>query len=234
MIKKNIEVIVLVYKSIKYLDHIYSQLKEIIVDRWKVNVRIVANDAISDVIKKLNMLDINKTIYFDQYPNAYYLERVYRCLNFAGQTSLYDNICFVNSDMVFGDKWLDNLLKYHNGRNIPCSRLVESGKLQSGLYGISKNFGRHPDEIDYNGWTNYVQVIKKDKIENGGLYMPCVFETKTFVNSGMYPEGNLVVNGKIISGDHYFFYNILKNMRHITVFDSIVYHIQEGEMDDLC
>ena len=71
--------------------------------------------------------------------------------------------------------------------------------------------------------------------------MPCVFETQRFIESKMYPEGNIYHNGigklgiMIKSGDAYYFQNILENkydMKHITVFDSLVYHIQEGEKDE--
>ena len=37
------------------------------------------------------------------------------------------------------------------------------------------------------------------------------------------------------AGDDYFFHNVLEakhNMKHITVFNSLVYHIQEGEKDE--
>lgn len=56
----------------------------------------------------------------------------------------------------------------------------------------------------------------------------------------MYPEGNIYDDGIgtlgrfVKSGDAYYFDDILRvkyNMKHITVFDSLVYHIQEGEKD---
>ena len=67
------------------------------------------------------------------------------------------------------------------------------------------------------------------------------FEKDKFVLSGMYPEGNVystgigTVSGYMVqSGDDYFFKKLEKqfNMKHITVFDSLVYHIQEGEKDE--
>ena len=71
--------------------------------------------------------------------------------------------------------------------------------------------------------------------------MPCIFNKEQFISSGMYPEGNIyndgigTCNGSVIlTGDNYFFYEILEkkfSMKHITVMDSIVYHIQVGEMD---
>ena len=82
-----------------------------------------------------------------------------------------------------------------------------------------------------------------DETHNGGLFMPCVFETKRFIESGKYPEGNVYHNGIgtinnggifVKSGDAYYFDDILNKkygMKHITVFNSLVYHIQEGEKD---
>lgn len=240
-IRKNIEIIALIFKSLDYLDLIYNELKsdKCKVDGWDVSIRIVANDATPEVLEKLKTLDIPYTIYNDDKPNDYYLNRVYRCWNFAGQTSKSDNICFVNSDMVFSENWLGNLLKYHDGINIPCSLLVESGKLLSGKHAISKDFGKEPSKIDYNNWDTYVKNTIRPVSSDGGLFMPCIFEKERFLESGMYPEGNIYDNGVgtlgrfVASGDAYYFNKLMNDygMRHITVFDSMVYHIQEGEKD---
>jgi hypothetical protein len=238
---KNIEIISLIFKSIDYLELIYNELKsdKCKVDGWNINVRIVANDATQEILDKLKTLDIPYTIYNDPKPNDYYLNRVYRCWNFAGKTSEYDNICFVNSDMVFSDGWLDNLLKHHNGINIPTSRLVESGKMMSGTHGFSFNCGRNPKNIDFELWEKVNTSMREDKTYSGGLYMPCIFTKNRFIESGMYPEGNIysdgvgTLNGFVQSGDDWYFRKLEKeyNMKHITVFDSLVYHIQEGEKD---
>jgi|LakMenEpi03Aug12_release.lakeMendotaPanAssembly.Ray.scaffolds.fasta_scaffold12554_5 hypothetical protein len=241
-IKKNVEVISLIFKSIDYLDLIYNEMKsgKSNVDGWDITFRIVANDATPEIIEKLKSLDIPHTIYNDPKPNDYYLNRVYRCWNYAGQTSESDNICFVNSDMVFSDGWLTNLLKHHDGINIPCSRLVESGKLLSGLHAVSVNCGITPKEINYDEWNKCVNELSEPIIDNGGLFMPCVLEKKRFLESGMYPEGNIYNNGIgnlgnfVKSGDAYYFDDILSSrygMKHVTIFDSLVYHIQEGEKD---
>jgi len=65
--------------------------------------------------------------------------------------------------------------------------------------------------------------------------MPCAIYKNLFVESGGYPIGNRTEkSGKITPGDKIFFYEKLKSMgiEHYTVNDSIVYHIQEGEMDE--
>tara|TARA_R110000868_G_scaffold387460_7_gene656058 strand:- start:4450 stop:5178 length:729 start_codon:yes stop_codon:yes gene_type:complete len=241
--KKNVEIISLIFKSIDYLELIYNELKsnKCKVNGWDVSLRIVANDATQEILDKLKTLDIPYTIYNDPKPNDYYLNRVYRCWNFAGETSEYDNICFVNSDMVFSNGWLENLLKHHDGINIPTSRLVESGKMGSGTYGLSINCGKHPNNIDFELWEKVNTTIREDKIYSGGLYMPCILEKTRFLESGKYPEGNIypdgigTLNGWVVqSGDDWYFRKLESNygMKHVTVFDSLVYHIQEGEKDD--
>lgn len=242
MKKNNIEIISLIFKSCDYLELIHKELKSenCKVEGWDISLRIVANDATPEVISKLKSLDIPYTIYNDPKPNDYYLNRVYRCWNYAGQTSESDNICFVNSDMVFSEDWLKNLLKHHDGINIPCSRLIESGKMLSGAHAISHNCGRKPKEINFSVWSDVVRNTKSDEVRDGGLFMPCIFETKRFVESGMYPEGNIysdgvgTLNGFVQSGDDWYFKKLTKDygMKHITVFDSLVYHIQEGEKDE--
>ena len=143
--------------------------------------------------------------------------------------------------MVFSTDWLTNLLKHHNGVNIPTSKLVESGKMMSGTHGVSFNCGRHPNSINYELWGQITSQLKKDEIHNNGLYMPCVFEKTRFIESGLYPEGNIYKDGigtlrrdgTIQSGDDWYFRKLedVYGMKHITVFDSLVYHIQEGEKD---
>ena len=242
--KNNIEIISMIYKSIDYLDFIYHELKSsnCYVDGWDVKLRIVANDATDSVLEKLKNLDIVFSVYNDPKPDDFYLNRVYRCWNYCVESSKYDNVCLVNSDMAFSKNWLNNLLKHHDGINIPCSRLVESGKMPSGLHGISNDCGKHPSEFNSQEFERYVGDISEEKIEHGGLFMPVVFNRKRFLKSGKYPEGNIYKGGIganhtrfIKSGDAYFFNDILENkfgMKHVTAFDSVVYHIQEGEIDE--
>lgn len=240
-INKNLEIIGLIFKSLDYLDLLESQLKNDFckAEGWNIAVRIVANDANEKILNKLKNLNINYSIYKDSKPNDYYLNRVYRCWNYCGLTSRYDNICFVNSDMVFTKDWISNLLKHHDGINIPTSRLIESGKMPSGIHGISIDCGKSAKQIDYNKLSQVSKSISENKILEKGLYMPCIFEKSRFLESGMYPEGNIyrdgvgTLNGFVQSGDDWYFKKLetLYNMKHITAFDSLVYHIQEGEKD---
>ena len=108
------------------------------------------------------------------------------------------------------------------------------------------NLGRAPKEFNKELWKEVSRAmtlhVRLNKIREGGLYMPCVFNKELFTKSGMYPEGNIyadgagTLNGPVIkSGDDYYFKDVLEskfNMKHVTVFDSLVYHIQEGEKDE--
>tara|TARA_Y100001963_G_C6792643_1_gene456523 strand:- start:4450 stop:5211 length:762 start_codon:yes stop_codon:yes gene_type:complete len=247
----NIEVITLVYKSVDYLRFIVGQFKNgsCEVEGWDVGFRVIANDATDEVLSELEQIDIPYTIFNSIDPEEFYLNRVYSAYNFSAHSSSYENVCMVNSDMAFGRDWLANLLKHHDGNNIPCSRLVESGKMASGSHGINlgnQHFGRSPKDFDETSWEEFSESVKQDGIVTGGLYMPCVFNTKRFIDAGAFPRGNLFnIDGTIevghannkpfyMSGDAFFFSEILEKkfgMKHITALDSIVYHIQEGEKD---
>ena len=77
--------------------------------------------------------------------------------------------------------------------------------------------------------------------------MPCLVEKQRFIEAGMFPRGNIFLeeDGTIVAGypndrpvfkagDDFFFHDVLEakyGMRHITPFDSLVYHIIEGEKD---
>jgi hypothetical protein len=243
----NIEVISLIFKSVQYLEFVVDQFKSGIcdVEGWNVGYRIVANDATQKVLDALSRIDIPYSIFNNPDADEYYLNRVYRAYNYCITSSEYDNVCLVNSDDVYCKDWLANLLKHHDGVNIPCSRLIESGKLESGMHGINlgnNHFGRHPSNFNWEGWGEYAEKIKEDRIEPGGLYMPCVLSKKLAIESGLYPIGNLYNTGFgmygnhfLRAGDDYYFHEILEaefGMKHITVFDSPVYHIIEGEKDE--
>jgi hypothetical protein len=123
--------------------------------------------------------------------------------------------------------------------------LIESGKMGSGRHGIIQNFGKTCNEFKnrFDEWLIWADNFKEDKAVSGGLYMPVIFEKQRFIESGMYPEGNIYSGGKAGSmignvtrtADEFFFNEVLCKkfgMKHTTVFDSLVYHIQTGEKDE--
>jgi hypothetical protein len=240
-----VEIIGMIYKSSKYFQLLNSQLLKEHGKRYKeyeIVCKIVANDPNQIIIDLLSDSKniVPYIIYSDKNPKDFYLNRVYRCWNFAGKISSAEIICFVNSDMVFSPYWIERLLDNFKD-NIPCSRLVESGKLLSGDYAITKNFGQTAGDIMFDKWEKFAVENTEQKILKGGLFMPCLFTKEVFVKSGMYPEGNIykdgagTLNGPVLmSGDKYYFDSLEKiyELKHVTIFDSLVYHIQEGEKDE--
>jgi hypothetical protein len=179
--------------------------------------------------------NLSHLIFENKDKNEHYLSRVYRAWNYGGFNAPGDIIVFVNSDMAFSDGWLDNLLKNLTKNRIVCSRLVESGKMPSGKYGISKNFGQTYKEYQEERFQEYAKEVSRSELRKGGLFMPCAIYKDLFIKSKGYPIGNRKEpDGSETSGDYILFYEKLKPMgvEHFTAFDSIVYHIQEGEMDD--
>ena len=255
-IVKNVEVVTFIYKSVEYLDHIYSQLREYgKADGWDVGIRIIANDATDAVLKRLYELDVPFSVYNNPDPSGFYVNRTLRAFNYAVQSSHYNNVCVVNSDMAFSEGWLDNLLKHHNGVNIPCSRLVQPKALPCGWNGVERDFGNHPDNLKLYKFETYVKRLAEDRVRRGSALLPAVFERARFLEAGGYPEGAVFEGGLVADdstklvhqyapdspvvfykpSDVFFHQNVLEQkygMKTLTVCDSIVYHIGQGEKNE--
>jgi len=235
VLEKNLSrvtVVCLVYKSISYIDFVWNSFKKYTAN---ADFLFVANDATEKVKSYLKEKNLPHLIFENEDKDEFYLNRVYRAWNFGGFNAPGEIIVFVNSDMAFSPDWLENLVKNLNKKRIVCSRLVESGKILSGRYAIMKNFGETYKEFNDEAFQKYAQKIKKPELHKGGLFMPCAVYKDVFIKSGGYPIGNRKEqDSSETSGDFILFYEKLKPMgvEHYTVFDSIVYHVQEGEMDE--
>jgi hypothetical protein len=225
---EKVSVMSLIYRSTKYMDFLAKSFNRHTANN-NAELWFVGNNATEEVkehAKEMgyNFLDFRTPYNQEKYPKN--ISDIYRAWNYAGFQSHGDIIVFVNSDMQFSRDWLPNLLKYLTRKTIVCSRLVESGRLPSGKHCIVKNFGRSPETFRRTDFEIYVEDIRKDKVMEGGMYMPCAIYKDVFDRSGGYPEGN--IGG--IPGDKIFFSKLnLMGVKHITSFNSIVYHIQLGE-----
>jgi len=233
---QKITVVALIYKSINYLNFVYDSFRKYTegIDK-NVEFLFIANDPTDEIVSYLKNNNIQHLIFRNKDPNEYYLNRVYRAWNYGGFNAPGDIIVFVNSDIAFSSSWLINLLKNIREDRILTSRVIEPGKLEQSKYAIKKNFGTTYSKFDDESFQKFANVISKNKIVSGNQdFMPCAIYKDIFVKSGGYPIGNRTEkSGKITSGDWVFFYENLKllGIKHYCVFDSIVYHIQEGEMD---
>ncbi|MDO9399731.1 MAG: glycosyltransferase [bacterium] len=237
----------LIYKSVDWLKFVYEQ----ILKYTNLNDKefyFIANDACPEVI---NYLQNNYIPYYifnntDKQKQEWYINNVYRAYNYAAKVAKGDFIVFINSDMAFSPNWFENLISNYNGYNCIASRLIESGKLSAGNYGIEKNFGKNISSYKEAEFQQYAQLISEKSIKNNGLFMPLLIKKEHFENVGGYPEGNIKLNSNIfnpqiaekgetniISGDNVLIQKLKTiNINHQTSFNSMVYHFQCGERDE--
>lgn len=235
----------LIYKSVEWLDFVYKQLLKY-TDLKDVEFYFVANDASENVIKYLKNNHIPHYIHQNSKSNKdeWYINNVYKAWNFAVHVAKGDLVVLINSDMSFSTGWLDALIAAYDGNNVISSRLVESGKLRSGIHGIEKNFGKDISGYKEKNFLTFANSISKKKIVEGGLYMPILLRKNHFLKVNGYPEGNLKKNADIFSndiaskkeeqvpGDKVLIQKLKTiDVKHVTAFNSIVYHFQEGEKD---
>jgi len=238
-------IVCLVYKSTQWLQFVYNQILKY-TDLSDKEFYFVTNDATPEVVQYLKDNYIPHYVFNNnkEQKKEWYINNVYRAWNFAAKKAQGDYIVFINSDMAFTPKWLENLTSALNGSNCVASRLVESGKLKSGQYGIEKNFGRTTSQYKESAFQSYADTIRENNVQNGGLFMPLLIKKKDFLRVGGYPEGNIkkgsdIFSPKIakqgdplISGDAVLMQKLATvGIRHQTTFSSLVYHFQCGEMD---
>jgi hypothetical protein len=208
----------------------------------------VANDANDKVLLYLKDNNIPHYIHnnTEEQKKEWYINNVYRAWNTAGRVAKGEYVVFINSDMAFTPGWLDSLFANKDDKLIITSRLVERGVLGSGLYGIECNFGNVPDDYKEDHFIEYTRSISEKKLMPGGLYMPCLIRKSVLEQINYYPEGNIIpysdiynptyakVGEPCIPGDQVFIKKLNAiGITHVTDFNSIVYHFQEGEMRDV-
>lgn len=238
-------IICLIYKSVDWLKFVYEQVLKY-TDMEDKEFFFIANDANDEVLNYLHNNYIPHYVFENtpQQKEEWYINNVYRAYNFSVKKAKGDFLIFINSDMAFTPCWFDNLWKAYNGLNCVSSRLVESGKLKSGQYGIEKDFGRNHDSYLEKDFQQYAASAALSKVKDGGLFMPLLIRKKHFENVGGYPEGNISPESNIfkpviaksgdpiISGDNILMKRLhTQGIIHQTALDSIVYHFQCGEFD---
>lgn len=243
--KPKFSIVCLVYKSIAWLDFVYEQVFKY-TDMTDKEFFFVANDANETVLNHLRENYIPHYIHTNtpEQQAEWYVNNVYRAYNFAASKAQGDFIVFINSDMAFTPGWFDHLWQAYNGTNCVVSRLVESGKLPSGQYGVEKNFGRDYQTYQEKHFQQYASELAEAKVADGGLFMPLLIRKEHFQKAGGYPEGQVLrgtnlyrpviaKRGEVcLSGDTVLMVKLKAiGIRHQTAFNSIVYHFQWGELD---
>jgi hypothetical protein len=236
----------LIYKSTRWLQFVYDQVRKH-TDLSNAEFYFVANDANEYV---LNYLKDNKIPHYihnntEEQKKEWYINNVYRAWNTAIRVANGEYVVLINSDMAFTPNWLDSLIKNYDDTKMVTSRLVERGVLRSGQYGVEKNFGNVPGDYDERGFHQFAKQIASNHTMPGGLYMPMLIKKEYLERINYYPEGNITTDSNIfnpryakkgedcIPGDKVLVMKLnTLGIQHVSDFNSIVYHFQEGEMRD--
>jgi hypothetical protein len=246
-----VTIVCLIFKSDIWLEFAYGQLLQLAreFDRGEVELLFVANDATSEVLDFLEKNHIPHKVFAGRKtPDEWYINSVYRAYNFGVQQAKGELVYLVNSDMAFSPSSLRNLVHSHNRMQMTVSRLVERGILESGEHGVERDFGSSPKNYRQKDFHRYAKKIESREVLDGGLFMPSIFSREEFLSMGGFPEGNLQpasldtyleggspdfarAGEPSVPGDRAFVQKwILSGGAHKTVFGSIVYHFQEGEL----
>ena len=230
-----ISIACLIYRSIEYLRFVKRGVERNtpMLRSGEAEFYFVCNNATEEVKNYLKENDIPHYVFETepQPPYAYNIGYIYRAWNFAVKVAKGDVVVLLNSDMYPAKGWLEALVGWLDERRVITSRLVESGRLPSTLpHVIVRDFGRSPKEFRESEFEEYAAKVKLPVLKSGGAYMPLAIHRSVFMLAGGYPHGN--IGG--IPGDKIFFERLSSlGVEHYTAFDSICYHIQEGESSEV-
>ncbi len=164
--------------------------------RWLV----VANDATKEVSS-----DHRITVdWQNENSNEHYIARVYRAWNEGVLNAATQWVILLNNDMAFSDWAIDELIeqKRLNRKSLPCSLLVENGRIPSGMPDFVKDFGTTPETFRMDDFRRHADGIRvRGQVTSGKLYQPVLLDRQEFFDLAGYPDGN--VGG--ISGDKILF-----------------------------
>ena len=219
-----VTLVTLIYRDTRWLDFVMRSVessKQNTAYRWCV----VACDATEEVRN-----DPRVTVdYRSADPSEYYLNRVYAAWSEGVLNSPTQWCILTNSDMFFSDHAVDALVyeKRENANSLPCSLLVENGRINSGMPEHVRDFGTNPENFRSSEFLKHADTLRQTgKTEPGRLFMPVLFDRQEYLDMGLYPLGN--VGG--VSGDKILFDKYQKaGFDWVTCLGSVVAQLQEGE-----
>lgn len=247
-----VSIISLVYRSPLLADFVYQSVQKFtpMIKSGAAEFFFVANDPTIGLLNHLiecnypHVVNWNKQ-YSDDEMFAYgygvpeYISRVYRGYNEGVRKAKGDYVVLINSDNYFSKDWLENLLKYSDRTRVISSTLVERMHPLFNIFpgAVHGEFGCSVKGFDEGAFLAFAEKIRKTGLKSGGAYMPTLFHKDVIIEAGLFPSGNIAgSNFKDVAryGDEAFF-DILASLgvHHYTSLDSIVYHLKEGEMDDI-
>lgn len=248
-----VTVVCLIYKSTSWLEFAYRQMLKLSrqFPKGSVELLFVANDPSEEVVDFLKDNFVPHVVHRGRKdPDEWYINSVYRAYNFGVSQVKTPYAYLINSDMAFHSQALRSIMRVASDSALVASRLIELGRLPSGQYGVEKDFGKNPKSFRENDFQKYAERLRRNKVVDGGLFMPLLVNVDTFSRLGGFPEGNILEEdldkyisnktfriaqkgAQLVPGDQAFMLRAESlGVKHQTMFDSIAYHFQEGELRD--
>ena len=248
----DVTIISLIYRSPEYAKGLYERLQQVTPSMKSGTTKFyfVANNANQATLTALeknqiphfvfNTPDLDEQEHFDLgFAKPVYIGRVYAGYNYGIQQCKSKFVVLINSDMVFGPNWLEELLAFEDGSSVVSCTLVERNHPKFGTFpgAIKGSFGSSFRNLKWNPWVSFCHTLSTQNREysNGGAYMPALFRTEWFTDISLYPEGNIRGESGAYSdvsqyGDEFLFSKLHgAGIRHITSPKSFCYHFKEGE-----
>lgn len=241
----------LIYRSAAFADSTYQSLMEYTPHLHDGRARFffVANDATAGLKQHLRnkrypfVCQENKKISDEElhkigFAGPEYIRRVYKGYNRAIKES-DEELILINSDMQFSPGWLDSLENAYHENRIVTSTLVERWQQKFGSretgpkYFVEADFGSHPSNFNKSAFYTFSHNIKGQGTRPGRHYACVMMNRSKALEAGLYPEGNLFSWYGTAYGDQVFFARLNTiGVEHVESVGSIVYHFNEGEMED--
>ena len=156
--KPLVTLISLIYCSVEWLEFEYAELLKVAryFAEGSIEILFVANNPTSDVLSFLQENLIPHVVADTQRSSdEWFINYVYRGYNEGVKAARGDYVFLTNSDMAYAPGCLQSLLREATPNRLLTSRLVELGRLQTGKYGIEKDFGAVPAR---RGWALYAPL----------------------------------------------------------------------------
>jgi hypothetical protein len=243
----------LISQSPAHADFVFDSLRQHTPMMWaegQIDFFFVAVDPTTEVLKHLQNrkyryetirnTDVSEKSLFKKgisWPIE--LHRMYRAWNHALRKAKGEIVVLVENDHAFSPQWLENLLEYAGEQMVVSPRVLErSNPFPSRINGTGaemRDFGKAPYEFRRDDFLAFAETFSRDCTTQGGCFFPCVIHKSMAKRVGYFPEGNIAGDDfyhVADYGDRKFFRKLqAEGVQHITVHNSIVYHMQCEEHD---
>ena len=141
-----------------------------------------------------------------------------------------DVVCMFHADMIMGNGFEANLLKYLTKKTIVSATRIEPPLHPLGKEKIVENFGVYPEEFDQKRFNRFIQSMSTNEKTTNGIFAPWLCYKNDLMEIGMHDE-----NFHSYHEDSDIFQRLILNgYTTIQSWSSFVYHLtcRGGQFQD--